>query len=56
MNIGGWKTRSVFDRYNIVSEADSADASSKIEKGVDVARLSNTGRKSMRLKQVKIFS
>jgi len=32
MRIGGWKTRSVFDRYAIVSQADVVDALQKLEK------------------------
>ena len=32
MAIGGWKTRSVFDRYNIVSERDLHDAAAKLER------------------------
>jgi hypothetical protein len=32
MQIGGWKTRSVFDRYNIVSERDLVDAAGKLER------------------------
>ena len=31
MQIGGWETRSVFDRYNIVSERDLHDAAAKLE-------------------------
>src|SRR5262249_15291208 len=33
MNISGHKSRSVFDRYNIVSDADLREATAKIEKG-----------------------
>jgi len=32
MRMGGWKTRSVFERYNIVTQADVMDAVKKFEK------------------------
>ena len=37
MMISGHKTRSVFDRYNIVSEQDLTDAVRKLQKFQDTA-------------------
>ena len=31
MRVGGWRTRSVFERYNIVSQTDISDALDKLE-------------------------
>jgi hypothetical protein len=31
MKIDGWRTRSVFERYSIVSQTDIADALKKLE-------------------------
>jgi hypothetical protein len=33
MEIGGWKTRSVFERYALVSQSDIRDAMANLEAG-----------------------
>jgi hypothetical protein len=43
MRISGHKTRSIFDRYNIVNEADLADAAIRIEQGARLESGHSTG-------------
>lgn len=31
MRIGGWKTRSVFERYNVITQTDIKDAITKLQ-------------------------
>jgi integrase len=38
MRIGGWKTDSVFRRYNIVDDHDIADAMAKLENSQRIAK------------------
>jgi hypothetical protein len=40
--IGGWKTRSVFERYAIVDQRDIADAMQKLEVEQALAKLKTT--------------
>jgi hypothetical protein len=39
MKIGGWKTRSVFDRYNIVDEKELAEAAARLDQKAQQRRL-----------------
>ena len=39
MQISGHETRSMFDRYNVVSEADLADAAHRIEQGATQSKI-----------------
>lgn len=42
MKVSGHKTRNVFDRYNITSERDLADAAKKIELSYRQAKVAET--------------
>lgn len=39
MKIGGWKTRAVFDRYNIVDEKDLAEAAARLDQKAQQRKL-----------------
>jgi len=42
MDLGGWLTRSVFDRYRIVSDSDMREALRKASQAVKPTRLRRT--------------
>jgi len=41
MKIGGWRTRSVFERYAIVSRGDMVDAMQKLQRSEDESQKSH---------------
>jgi hypothetical protein len=43
MKIGGCRTRSVFDRYNIGDEKDLADAAAKLDRKAQQRKRHSTG-------------
>ena len=45
MLIGGWKTRSVFERYNVVTESDLHDAAAKLERYIRTIESDRDGAK-----------
>lgn len=56
MRIGGWRTRTVFDRYNILDEADLADAASRLDQkraAMDAEKNAETDRKPDELESIQ---
>jgi integrase len=51
MTISGHKTRSVFDRYNITSQADLRDAATKLENGHEIGFRHDFGHDAPKQKQ-----
>jgi hypothetical protein len=54
MKISGHKTRNVFDRYNITSERDLADAARKIEISQRQAKVAETLKETVQVEPVTI--
>ena len=52
MKISGHKTRAVFDRYNIVSERDLADAAKKLELSYRQAKVAETQQETQQAEPV----
>jgi hypothetical protein len=46
MKIGGWRTRSVFERYAIVSQTDVQDALEKLEDSRQSSRQKRAAKES----------
>ena len=42
MKIGGWKTRNVFDRYNIIDQADLADAARRLDEKMETQEIGHS--------------
>ena len=54
MKVSGHKTRNVFDRYNITSERDLAEAAKKIELSHRQARVAETQQETRQEEPVRI--
>jgi hypothetical protein len=53
MTISEHKTRSVFDRYNITSQADLRDAANKLEKGHELGFGHEVGHDAQKAEQLQ---